>query len=236
MAFVYWARLKKHTDILTQGYVGYTSRAVETRYKKHVSDATREKGVKYTFQYAILKYGDDIVVSAVIEGSAEYCLEMELKLRPEKYIGWNQQKGGSKPPSPKGRTVSIESRAKSSASHKATLSKMTLEERSDRYSYLKGIVRSEQTNEKNRIAQIGKHVSWEIKNANKEVWASAEVILKYTLENPSHKNKRIAKAMCFTEGQLVAISKKIASGWIPSLDSAYMAWLSEYKQKETHVT
>lgn len=97
MAFVYWIHRKDHTDILTQGYVGITTKPVKTRYDEHLrmafSDKTQKEG-KYRVHHSIYKHIEDIVVTTVCECSLEYALFFENKLRSSRNIGWNISIGG----------------------------------------------------------------------------------------------------------------------------------------------
>ena len=97
MAFVYWIHLPHHVDIATEGYVGITTMDnPQSRFSKHKSDARNPKN-SFIVHKAINKYGDEIVFDVVCECSAEDAYSLELKLRPEKHIGWNINKGGEKP-------------------------------------------------------------------------------------------------------------------------------------------
>ncbi len=93
MAFVYWIKHIDHTDIFSEGYVGITSRTVELRWKQHLNDA--KKNSKYRVHRAINKYGADITISVVLEGSTEYCQMIESSLRPTENIGYNHAPGGA---------------------------------------------------------------------------------------------------------------------------------------------
>lgn len=90
---VYWIHRKIHDDILTQGYVGITRETVETRYRRHVSNAKRQSPVNPHFYHSLMKY-DDIVVTTLCLCERNYALILENKLRPVKNIGWNIAVGG----------------------------------------------------------------------------------------------------------------------------------------------
>mgnify|MGYP006266522271 CR=1 FL=1 len=90
---VYWIRRPDHTDPTTQGYIGITA-FFERRMKEHF-----KKTENRYLRNAINKYGwDNLVKEQLLIGTEEYCLEIELKLRPKEQIGWNLVKGGGKPP------------------------------------------------------------------------------------------------------------------------------------------
>lgn len=94
MAFVYWIHLPEHTDMFSEGYVGFTNGTVEKRWKQHISDSKRSPHVM--FYKALKKYQDKLIIDTLVEGAAEYCLDLEYKLRPSEKIGWNTFTGGSK--------------------------------------------------------------------------------------------------------------------------------------------
>lgn len=96
MAFVYWIHLPEHTDITSEGYVGFTSRTVENRLKHHKTDSNRDKCKNLPIYNAMRKYGDLLIVDTLVEGSTEYCLMIENKLRPKPKTGWNINIGGGR--------------------------------------------------------------------------------------------------------------------------------------------
>ena len=50
---------------------------------------------------AINKYGwDNLVKQVILIADNDYCLDIEKKLRPVDFIGWNQIAGGGMPPKP----------------------------------------------------------------------------------------------------------------------------------------
>jgi hypothetical protein len=83
-----------------------------------------------------------------------------------------------------------------------------------------------------RTAQIGKKKSWEIGVATKDVWAKAEELFEYILENPLHGATKLGNHYNWTYNQSKSIVKKIKSGWNPSTDPAYLSWLASYKLKQ----
>lgn len=82
---------------MEEGYIGYSSKTAEQRFKQHTRDSTRKEFSHYPIYRAMAKYGEDLVVETLLEGSSEYCLEVEKKLRPSPKIGWNISIGGSAP-------------------------------------------------------------------------------------------------------------------------------------------
>lgn len=96
MAFVYWIKLDTHTDILSEGYVGITTKTVKRRYSAHLRDSRKPTSFKgrCVVHSAISKYKERIQVVTVCECSKEYASYLENKLRPREQIGWNIAIGG----------------------------------------------------------------------------------------------------------------------------------------------
>lgn len=90
---VYWIHIPEHTDLFSQGYIGITTKSVAQRFRQHCNDA--DNGSDYIVHKAIRKYGADVVVEPILIGTLDYCLEVERKLRPTNYLGWNMAVGGS---------------------------------------------------------------------------------------------------------------------------------------------
>jgi hypothetical protein len=110
MAVVYWIHLEAHSDITKEGYVGITTQSPIERLWKHRHEAKRGRTILHR---ALLKYGENIIQTVLVEGSEEYCLMIENKLRHSPRIGWNTVPGGGKPPVHKQHTA--EAKAKISA-------------------------------------------------------------------------------------------------------------------------
>jgi len=137
MAFVYWIHLPEHTDLTSQGYIGFTSKTVEERFKKHSQDSLSTNFRSYTIHNAIRKYGvDNLKVTTLLEGSDEYCLFIESRLRPSENIGWNQAAGGIKPCGRK-TTPTKEEKDRAVLKFKDTMSKLSPEDRARRSSNLR---------------------------------------------------------------------------------------------------
>lgn len=119
MAEVYWIHLPEHTDVFSEGYVGVTARDTQTRFKEHLALSMRGKDAVHL---AIQKYGDKIVVNTVCICEEPYAYGLEFKLRPEKRIGWNIQKGGFSPPNMKGKKVPRRIRIKGTPEHRKKVS------------------------------------------------------------------------------------------------------------------
>lgn len=77
--WVYWIHLPEHTDFLTEGYIGITN-DVDRRFKEH--------------QRVSPFVSDACELEVLVCGGRDYCLSLENKIRPYKYIGWNVTAGG----------------------------------------------------------------------------------------------------------------------------------------------
>lgn len=176
MGCVYWIHLPEHTNILTEGYIGVTSRSANERFAEHLSHA--KSGSKVTLSNAIRKYGDKIVVKTLLIADDEYCLDIERKLRPHGPIGWNVVAGGGKPP--KHGKHSEEAKAKISASLKAsqTWRNATRQASAAR----KGYLHSEAAKSKMKEKAQGR-LPWETSRADKVVWAAAGEVFQYWQDN-----------------------------------------------------
>lgn len=101
MAFIYWIHLKEHSDIFTEGYIGYTTKTVKNRFSEHLSRIRKNdtKRASTILLMAANKYGiDSLVIDTICECSLEYALYLENALRPNERIGWNLMIGGIKSP------------------------------------------------------------------------------------------------------------------------------------------
>jgi len=91
MHTIYWIKLKQHSDILTEGYVGIS---VDTsrRFEEH-------KTAKTIVGNNIRKYANDIEM-VIVENFDDRAIALakEKELRPKNRIGWNIATGGQIPP------------------------------------------------------------------------------------------------------------------------------------------
>lgn len=95
---VYWIHHPKHTDMFTQGYVGITNNT-KTRWNDH-----NKRPSNLHIERAIKKYGwDSLVKEVILISNRDYCLDIEVQLRPKNQIGWNVVLGGGNPPSSLGK-------------------------------------------------------------------------------------------------------------------------------------
>ena len=129
MVSVYWIRHQDHTDIFSQGYVGISAN-LKVRLNHHISQPTNKH-----IKNAITKYGwNNLVKQVVLIADSDYCLDIEKKLRPTDFIGWNATVGGGMPPKPKkgmgkGRKVSQATKNKVSEAGKGRKFSMEAKEK-----------------------------------------------------------------------------------------------------------
>lgn len=91
---VYWAHLPEHTDIKTQGYVGFAT-FFNQRKAKHYHNAKAKTDTNTHFYNALNKYTKNIVWDIIFSGPLEGCVQIEHYFRPLPNTGWNIIPGGS---------------------------------------------------------------------------------------------------------------------------------------------
>lgn len=104
VGFVYWIHLPSDTDVLTQGYVGVTSKTPKARlsshkmnYRKFVRDGSYGGCKKlYSTVKSSPNEWDDYILTPLIKADLDYCYDLEQKLRPSVNIGLNTKIGGEK--------------------------------------------------------------------------------------------------------------------------------------------
>lgn len=226
MAFLYWLHLAEHSDITKEGYVGFTSKTVGKRFKKHVIDTKGKSTRSYTVQNAIRKYGEsNIVVTTILEGSVEYCLSIEYRLRPTQNIGWNIGVGGTS--TTLGTKRSQESKDKQSAANKGkkispeTALKISIANRG----------KEKTPTQLKVLADRNSMLSpWENGRANKGMWAISNEIYNYYTNNPLFGDVRVSNYFKCREHSIRKILRHIRNGWVPHKDIKYISWLCEYNK------
>ena len=203
MAFVYWIRKKEHTDIFTQGYVGITAKTVESRYKRHRENANCNNPIDNILYKAMLKYGsDNLVVSAVVECSYEYASDLEKKLRPTRYIGWNIAIGGANPSRLGSKTSDV-------TKVKQRLAKL-------------GRKLPDSHRESLRRAAMDKN-PWDRSGASNDTWRNADLYYLAWLSCKSH--QAVARKFNLTLGTLNSVFGNFDRGYNPFLDED---WKNEF--------
>src|ERR1035438_7782775 len=100
--YLYWIHLPFH-ESLQEGYIG-----VSNNPKRRLREHKRSKQNPHLTR-AFAKYKDNMTLTILLEGSDNYCLEIEEKLRPTNQMGWNIVKGGGKPPRSEEHTSELQS-------------------------------------------------------------------------------------------------------------------------------
>lgn len=245
MAFVYWIHLKEHTDILTEGYVGITTRTVAERFNGHkCSKVHKNKHLHEVFSNKV-----DVIVTTICECSIEYAGELENKLRPVECIGWNLAAGGN--------TVSMTTEGKKrvsaalkgvpkpkhliAAMNAARLAKPVSEESRRKWSESStGRINSPETRLK--ISQNRKGISpprarssteaaittfalkhpLDLHNQNKDVWILCDLYYEHYLKG--HTRYVASQRVGGSKGSLVAMWKRFVLGFNPLVDERWLEW------------
>jgi len=251
MAEVYWIHLPEHTDMFSEGYIGFTSRGVAERYKEHVTSAKGSyRATSCVKLYrAINKYGaENLVVDTLCLCDKEYGLALEHKLRPLPQVGWNIALGGSAPTL--GKKLSPEAKSKISATMSGR--KFSDEHRSNMSKAAKGKVVSEETCRNISKAKTGlpghKHTDeckarlskskrlYNHPQCVKDAWVIAHQIYDvHTIVGLGCGN--LANLFGSTASNMLHMIKSFKAGWNPYTDADYWTWREAYlKEKENHAT
>jgi hypothetical protein len=227
--------------MFSQGYVGITSRSVEDRFKQHIYNA--KIGSEYIVHKALNKYLEDVVVDTILIGTREYCLDVERKLRPNEYIGWNIASGGGSSLIVFGREASEETKLKLSKSlskhwednkeakdfiasvHKGR--KRSLSTKQNISNGLKGKAFSDERKAKLSEAKTGTTM-WKSNRADKAVWCNADSLYKFFIENPGVGVVLMAEHFQISKYSLVNIHKHFRQGWNPMEDSSWLDFKNNY--------
>lgn len=105
--YVYWLRHKNHIDFTSQGYIGVSNNPKE-RLRHHLIEANANRHTDKNLSYAIRKYGkENLEMQIIVISDKVSCYDLEKKLRPKAFIGWNMREGGYHTPNPfpKGSTI-----------------------------------------------------------------------------------------------------------------------------------
>lgn len=104
--YIYWYKLKEHSDPYTEGYIGITKNIVN-RHKAHLWQAKAGKVTHFT--NAIKKYGEASILHEVLEvcPNKDIARYLEEQYRPSEGIGWNMATGGVIPIGAAKRPVTI---------------------------------------------------------------------------------------------------------------------------------
>jgi hypothetical protein len=92
MTIIYWIHYPEHKDPLTEGYVGI-SQNLDSRLSVHRTTA-RSNPTNPMHKELLGPRANEMITEIIFDGTSAECADEENRLRPEKYIGWNIDKGG----------------------------------------------------------------------------------------------------------------------------------------------
>jgi hypothetical protein len=218
MAYVYWIRLPERTDILTEGYIGVTSKSSEERFKGHLKDCNRKDRNPYRIQNVLRKYKDVIVVETLLIADLQYCYDVEQKLRPLKKIGWNTAAGGRDALSLKDRGAkhTEESKAKMRAVQKETW------QRDDIKTLKIGKILDRRVPKPIDLAFEFKRFK---RGRKPHLWEKAQVIYEMYISTPLITSKDICKALNFEDNNdqwVCRLIRAFMAGFIPKEDPIWV--------------
>lgn len=243
MAFVYWIHHVDHTDVFTGGYVGYTSKTVEQRWKGHFKESRRSRCLNYPVYNAIRKCGKDVIITTLIEGSEDYCSEFETKLRPQVKIGWNLHVGGNK--GFRGSTHSDEAKAKISSKgkgraltdyqresiRKANIGRKQTDAAKKKMSEARlGVPRSPENVAKQK--ETLKNKPWLSHRTIKETWIAAEHLYDIFKSDVTMSAKTLGRLANTTEHRMKTILDRFRNGWVPTDCLFWQEFVKEYKETQ----
>lgn len=224
MAEVYWIRSPEHTDIFSQGYVGVTTKTASERFKQHIKTSRVPSSRKSIIHRVIKSHGvENLIVDTVCICEESYAYELELKLRPFEFIGWNQIIGGTKPPSALGKKMSDETKMKLSLANAGPASPAKLKALLINSPFKDGYARAEASKNKQKetIASKG---PWNNTGANKGFWVNAE---KFYLDFVDGLTiAQVQSKYNLTRNSLKTMFKHFRLGWNPLVDDN---WLETFK-------
>lgn len=236
MAYVYWIHLPEHTDMTTEGYVGITTKSVETRFKHHIQNAKREYRLPI---HKALVDNDNCVVTTLLIGSVEYCRLIERELRPQPYTGWNTSIGGDM-----GRLGIKHTEESRKKMRDAALGKIVSEETRKKQSLIRkgkprvlspemwAVVRYKASQQKHseetrkKLSDNAKKLTGKWKNPQAgPSWKFAIQLYElFLLKNCT--KKMVAEKVGVTLNEMRSIWDHFKKGWNPTLDQEYLLWLS----------
>lgn len=235
MAEVYWIHLPEHTDMFSEGYIGVTRHDVKHRFTQHVQEANRREYAKWHFTRAIKKYGQSLVAETLVVAEEEYCYELELKLRPQNFIGWNMAAGGQRPirnPDSYGDVWKQKLREHNLGKEhgQETLNKLSVLSKSwwANEDYQAKMLVATQAN---KVSEVVENGFWKRSTKKNRVLPIADVLYKAYYEYPNLFMPQILEILNLDESYLQPfrrIARKFRGGWNPHEDPL---WLDQFKKE-----
>lgn len=230
MAFVYWIHLPEHTDMFTEGYIGFTSNSPEIRYKEHLISAKNSS--LYPIHRAINKYKDRLILQTLVSGDNDYCLELERKLRPERNLGWNIAIGGGAPMLGMSHTEESKQKLREINTGKV-MSKEAIEKSVSKRIGAKRTEAMVEANRQRAVKQFAEYKNeWDHPHSNKNAWKLAVDMFSIYSSGEMFGRRSISKRYNIGADSAMKVVNKIKSGWNPLNDSDYLNWLEQYNKKE----
>lgn len=247
----YWIHLPEHTDIFSQGYVGITKKEVGQRFKEHLSNSKRPDQSHKLISKALVKYGEKVCIEAICISDKDYAKDLEKKLRPQNFIGWNMTIGGMTPPelSPEKkklatekRSITMEGRYPSGENHpnwkggipyKSAPKPWTPEKRKAVAIKVSEKLKDKPLTEghKEKLSLRKKEFfeefgPWANSQANKEIWIRAEEIYNKWVSEPCGDRKLSRELGLPRNTSVKNMIVLFASGWVPTEDERFVRFLS----------
>lgn len=211
MAEVYWIHCPEHTDFLSQGYIGVTSRTSALRYAEHLY---KSKTDSWPLHNAINKHKDELIVETLVISDLEYAYEIEAKLRPVANIGWNLSEGGYNKP-----TGRIKPYVKTNKKRGSTLIGVPKEQ-----THRDKISESRKKFYQDNPIPVGVSTT-----TNSNVWSKADIL--FESYSSGIGITKMSKLFELSISQIsTMVYKHFKNGWNPNEDSA---WLTLYKKEES---
>lgn len=224
---VYWIHAKHHTNIFKEGYVGITQKSVDKRWSGHKASFRCDKH-NHILRRAYEKYGEDLVVEQIIVGSRTYCLDIEQKLRPKEYVGWNIASGGGGSVVTFGRKLS---QRQIEILRACSIGKVVSDETRQKMS----LAKKGKPSHPNSSLAVKKFMqeahSWEHPSANKQVWLLADDIFNKYQSGKYKTRTDIAKTLGLDPRQIYRLMIQIESGWNPQSDGDWLKFSNTFKKE-----